>query len=227
MCIRDSFKLKESPYIFVDSEDLLQECFKEIQAEKVLGIDLEFFHDPEEMYIGFVCLVQISSFKKDYIIDALRLRATLGKVLGPVFASSDIVKIFHGCDNDLKWLKNDFDVDVVNMFDTSRAYLTAEGEKFTVSLQNLALRTFNVMLDKGYQRSDWRLRPLPKQMLDYARADSSSLLYLYCDMLMSLDRKNSEGKHILVTTAARCNRVCWKVLSDITLKKLDLTLLQI
>ena len=34
-------------------------------------------------------------------------------------------------------------------------------------------------LDKFYQVSDWRIRPLPSDMLDYARNDSHYLIPLY------------------------------------------------
>lgn len=29
----------------------------------------------------------------------------------------------HGSDNDLKWLKNNFDIDVCNLFDTNKAQI--------------------------------------------------------------------------------------------------------
>lgn len=33
--------------------------------------------------------------------------------------------------------------------------------------------------DKRYQLADWRIRPLPREMLDYARSDTHFLLYIY------------------------------------------------
>ncbi|KAL8711091.1 MAG: hypothetical protein Q9220_004472 [cf. Caloplaca sp. 1 TL-2023] len=33
--------------------------------------------------------------------------------------------------------------------------------------------------DKRYQMADWRMRPLPEQMFDYARSDTHFLLYIY------------------------------------------------
>lgn len=33
----------------------------------------------------------------------------------------DYIKVMHGAENDLRWLKNDFNIDVVNLFDTNRA----------------------------------------------------------------------------------------------------------
>jgi exosome complex exonuclease RRP6 len=34
-------------------------------------------------------------------------------------------------------------------------------------------------LKKQYQRADWRLRPLPDDMIHYARQDTHYLLYIY------------------------------------------------
>ena len=33
--------------------------------------------------------------------------------------------------------------------------------------------------DKKYQLADWRVRPLPEELLQYARADTHYLLYIY------------------------------------------------
>ena len=36
-----------------------------------------------------------------------------------------------------------------------------------------------VLADKKYQQSDWRIRPLPEEMQKYAREDTHYLLYIY------------------------------------------------
>lgn len=41
-------------------------------------------------------------------------------------------------------------------------------------------------LDKRYQRADWRLRPLPADMVAYARLDTRYLLPLYCRLVKLL-----------------------------------------
>jgi len=45
-------------------------------------------------------------------------------------------------------------------------------------------------LDKLYQKSDWRIRPLPKEMLDYARMDSACLLLLFPLLLKKIKEAN-------------------------------------
>lgn len=34
-------------------------------------------------------------------------------------------------------------------------------------------------MDKDFQTSDWRVRPLLKEMVDYARMDAEILLYVF------------------------------------------------
>ncbi len=47
----------------------------------------------------------------------------------------------------------------------------------------------DVELDKTFQVADWRIRPLPKGMLDYARYDSHYLIPVYM-MVLEMCEKN-------------------------------------
>ena len=48
-----------------------------------------------------------------------------------------------------------------------------------MSLEKITKLFLNVDLDKTFQVADWRIRPLPKGMLEYARNDSHYLIPLY------------------------------------------------
>jgi exosome complex exonuclease RRP6 len=48
-----------------------------------------------------------------------------------------------------------------------------------ISLEKITKLFLNVDLDKTFQVADWRIRPLPKGMLDYARNDSHYLIPIY------------------------------------------------
>lgn len=47
------------------------------------------------------------------------------------------------------------------------------------SLKSLLLKYCDYHTDKRYQMADWRIRPLPTEMLEYARSDTHFLLYIY------------------------------------------------
>ena len=56
-----------------------------------------------------------------------------------------------------------------------------------VSLEFIIKVFLEVSLDKTHQVSDWRIRPLPKAMLNYARLDSHYLILIYALMQTMLD----------------------------------------
>ncbi|KAA6382282.1 MAG: putative exosome component RRP6 [Streblomastix strix] len=45
---------------------------------------------------------------------------------------------------------------------------------------------------KRFQMSDWRLRPLPQQMIDYARQDTHCLLFIYDQLRIMLSNKEKQ-----------------------------------
>ena len=48
-----------------------------------------------------------------------------------------------------------------------------------LSLEKIAKAVLDVEMDKFFQVADWRIRPLPTGMLDYARSDSHYLIPVY------------------------------------------------
>jgi hypothetical protein len=82
--------LDETEAIYVDSPDTLLEMLSELKQAKEIAVDLE--HHDQRSYIGFVCLMQISTREKDWIVDTLELRGEL-QILNEVFADPEIIKV--------------------------------------------------------------------------------------------------------------------------------------
>lgn len=80
----------------------------------------------------------------------------------------------HGAEMDTKWLQRDFNIHILNLFDTHRAsrYLGLSKLSYAYLLNYYC----NVTTDKTYQLADWRQRPLSHEMLRYARIDTHYLL---------------------------------------------------
>jgi exosome complex exonuclease RRP6 len=78
---------------------------------------------------------------------------------------------------DMIWLQRDFGVYVVGMFDTERAAVALRYP--SRGLAYLLQRFINFQAQKQHQLADWRVRPLSQDLLDYARADTHFLLYVY------------------------------------------------
>lgn len=99
--------------------------------------------------------MQISTRSEDFIIDTLKLRSHMWRLNVP-FTNPKIVKIFHGADSDILWLQRDFNLFIVNLFDTGQAARVLEFTKF--SLAFLLNFYCNVKADKKFQLADWRVR---------------------------------------------------------------------
>ncbi|KAG9070024.1 exosome nuclease subunit [Linnemannia hyalina] len=185
--------------IWVETEEELKEMCKSLEVQREIAIDLE--HHDYRSFQGFVCLMQISTRDQDYIIDTLELRGSL-HLLNQSFTDPKIVKIFHGADHDIIWLQRDFGVYIVNLFDTYHASKLLEFGAH--SLAHLLKLYADYDADKRYQLADWRIRPLPKEMLNYARSDTHFLLYVYDRMRNALlDKSNPVTHNLLHATLQR------------------------
>ncbi|KAJ1795947.1 exosome nuclease subunit [Coemansia sp. RSA 2399] len=164
-----------TPFEFVDTPEQLQQMMSHLISDAgEIAIDLE--HHNYRSYQGFTCLIQISSRTRDYVVDALALRSEL-TCLNQVTADPEKIKVFHGAESDMVWLQRDFGVYVVGLFDTYHASKVLNMQHH--SLAHLLRVYCNYDADKKYQLADWRIRPLPTEMMTYARADTHFLLYVY------------------------------------------------
>lgn len=159
----------------VDTEEAMYDMLEELKAAKEIAVDLE--HHDQRSYVGMVSLMQISTRDKDWIVDTLKPWRRNLSCLNAVFADPSIVKVLHGAYMDIVWLQRDLGLYVVGLFDThhaSRALGYAGG-----SLAFLLDKFANVQAQKQYQTADWRIRPLPQELFDYARSDTHYLLYIF------------------------------------------------
>jgi len=86
----DYLPFESTKAIYVDSEASLAKMLKTLKQAKEIAIDLE--HHSDRSYVGFVCLMQISTREKGWIVDTLKLREEL-QCLNEVFADPKIVKV--------------------------------------------------------------------------------------------------------------------------------------
>lgn len=171
---------------FVDTEEALQDMLQELRGAKEIAIDLE--HHDSRSYIGIVSLMQISTRDKDWIVDTLKPWRRKLQCLNEVFADPRILKVLHGAFMDIMWLQRDLGLYIVGLFDThyaARALGYSGG-----SLAFLLKKFIDFDAQKQYQTADWRIRPLPTEMFEYARSDTHFLLYIYDNMRNELIEKS-------------------------------------
>lgn len=186
--------LDQCPLHFVDTEESLRQMVEKLLAVHEIAVDLE--HHDFYSFLGFTCLMQISTRTDDYIVDCLKLREEM-KLLAPVFLNPNILKVFHGAREDVRWLQKDFSLYLVNFFDTGIALQTLH---MPYSLAFAVDHFCQVKLEKKYQTADWRIRPLPAEMVHYARQDTHFLLYIYDRlqaMLLNAESRASVGNLLL------------------------------
>ncbi|KAF6108642.1 exosome component 10 [Phyllostomus discolor] len=196
----------ETPCRFVSSLDELVELNEKLLHCQEFAVDLE--HHSYRSFLGLTCLMQISTRTEDFVIDTLELRSDM-YILNESLTDPAIVKVFHGADSDIEWLQKDFGLYVVNMFDTHQAARLLNLGRH--SLDHLLKLYCGVDSNKQYQLADWRIRPLPEEMLSYARDDTHYLLYIYDKMRLELwERGNGQPVQL---------QVVWQRSRDLCLKK--------
>ncbi|KAL6560149.1 hypothetical protein OROHE_006387 [Orobanche hederae] len=199
--------IEVTPLNFVeDVKDLKQLAIK-LRNVNEFAVDLE--HNQYRSFQGLTCLMQISTRTEDFIIDTLKLRVHIGPHLRDVFKDPSKRKVLHGANHDIMWLQRDFGIYICNMFDTGQASRVLKMERF--SLEHLLNHFCGVTANKEYQNADWRIRPLPHEMIKYAREDTHYLLYIYDLMrirLLSLSADSESSDPPLIEVYKRSYDIC-------------------
>ncbi|KAI4823829.1 hypothetical protein KUCAC02_012386 [Chaenocephalus aceratus] len=198
--------LDETKCSFIETLEDLVALNEKLCKLSEFAVDLE--HHSYRSFLGLTCLMQISTRDEDFIIDTIELRGEL-YILNEAFTDPAIVKIFHGADSDMEWLQRDLGLYVVNLFDTHQASRALNLARH--SLDHLLKHYCTVESDKRYQLADWRIRPLPEEMVQYARSDTHFLPYIYdCVREQLLDFNHGQPGLL---------QCVWNKSKDISLKK--------
>jgi len=174
-----------SPVIRVDDADGLREAISQWEEARVIGVDTEansFFAYHERL-----CLVQVSTDAQDWIVDPIALGEDL-KMMVPLLADPEVIKIFHAAEFDLMLLRKDLGVEVRGLFDTQVAMTLLRHDK--TGLAALIQSYYGIELSKKEQRSNWGQRPLTEDQIAYARIDTHFLVDLYERLVKELEEAN-------------------------------------
>ncbi|KEH25571.1 exosome complex exonuclease RRP6 [Medicago truncatula] len=202
--------LESTPFKLVEEVKDLKEMAAKLRSVNEFAVDLE--HNQYRSFQGLTCLMQISTRTEDFVVDTLKLRIHIGPHLREVFKDPSKRKVMHGADKDIVWLQRDFGIYVCNMFDTGQASKVLKLERN--SLEHLLNHFCEITANKEYQNADWRLRPIPDEMLRYAREDTHYLLYIYDTMrinLCSLPKAPESSDTPLVEVYKRSYDVCMQL----------------
>ncbi|MGC8490965.1 MAG: ribonuclease D [Syntrophobacteraceae bacterium] len=185
-----------SVVLIENKRDFLQ-FVREVEESSHIAVDTE--SNSFYAYFNRICLIQVSSNEKDYIIDPL----SVGDIepFGEVLQNPEVEKIFHAAPNDIAGLKRDFKFVVRNVFDTSVAAKILGYRQ--LGLAPILLEHFGISLDKKWQRYDWGRRPLRDEQIEYARFDTHFLIPLRHRLALQL-----EEQELLETAREASEKVC-------------------
>lgn len=183
----------KNPATFVDTTEGLHAMVQELKGAAAIAVDLE--HHDYRTYVGITSLMQISTREKDFVIDTLKPWRRQLEVLNEIFANPAILKVFHGSTMDMIWLQRDLGLYIVGLFDTFHACRALGYPR--AGLDYLLQKFVNFEAQKQYQKADWRIRPLPSELFDYARSDTHFLLYVYDNMRNELISRSTPDNDLL------------------------------
>ena len=165
---------------------------------KTRQVALDIEADSLYHYREKVCLIQLATRGCQVVVDPLALDDF--RPLSRLLNSSEVEKIVHGGDYDIRSLFRDFQITVNNLFDTEVASRFL-GQRQT-GLDAVVKEHFDVELNKKYQKKDWSQRPLPQEMIQYAVSDN-----IYLIPLAEILKKELIAKNRLHWVAEECERL--------------------
>lgn len=172
----------------IDTTKELKSACKILKKQKVIAIDCEFIR--EKTYYPLPCLIQVGYEEGAFLIDPLAKEVDFTDFFA-LMQNKKILKVFHSGRQDIEILYNLSGKIPVSVFDTQIA-AQACGLGECVSYENLVRIFCGVELDKTCRLTNWQLRPLTKEQLEYASGDVTHLIKCYNKISTYLKEHNRE-----------------------------------
>lgn len=165
------------------AKDRVEQLMRSWADGPALGLDTEFVR--ERTFFPLPGLVQASNGREVCLLDAVALPQM--PVLGAVLSNSRQIKVLHSVGEDLEVLKILCGELPKPLFDTQIAAALL-GSPAQTRYEHLIAEVFKVELPGGKARSDWRKRPLTKDLTTYAAQDVVWLPRLHEVLSEALER---------------------------------------
>lgn len=173
-------------YCLLTTADEARAALSGLTEYSHLGLDTETFWDRSISSPTGVSLIQIATPANEvFVIDAL---ATGVEIVRAVVESKDTAKVAHNARFDEGVLRG-AGLAPDNFIDTLQlARFALDLPSF--SLKSVVAHLFQVELDKSFQKSNWRRRPLSDEQLEYAALDAVLTLRLFTELKTILEADN-------------------------------------
>jgi ribonuclease D len=151
---------------YIDRPDQLAELCSRISKEPWIALDTEFLR--EKTYYPIFCLLQIATPEWVVCVDPIVLPDLTE--LFDVINDPAIIKVLHSCRQDLEIFYQLSGKVTTPVFDTQIA-APLLGFQENPGYAMLVSSFLNVNLSKAHTRTDWSIRPLSKDQIQYAADD--------------------------------------------------------
>lgn len=160
----------------ITTPEALDTACAELKKAPVIAFDTEFIR--ETTYYPKLALIQLATESQVFLVDPLAFDKTTSAPLQDVLTDPNILKVLHSAQADEECLWTTYGYLAAPIFDTSiAASLLGMGDQ--VGLGKLLEDAISVTIEKGHSRTNWLQRPLPEELLAYAREDVIHLVAVY------------------------------------------------
>jgi ribonuclease D len=172
---------------FVETASGVNEMVAILRNVEMFGIDTEFIR--ETTFFPKIALIQVATDSQTWLLDPLKLTADDLAPFLELLVDPKILKIMHAAFADQEVLYWTYGVTAAPILDTAvAAALCGYGDN--VGLGKVVKDVLRIHLHKGRARVKWLARPLPEELLSYARADVEHLVELALRMQEVLQKRN-------------------------------------
>ena len=198
--------------VLVDTLEALRQAVAELRACSEVGFDAEMHN--YRSYYGLTCTLQLIGRKRgsiswlaaptshSYVVDCIALWDALPAALGPLFADPTVLKIGFSLSGDAIYLYRDFGLVLINVICLQvAAELSGAGVGVGLAKMLAAVGGSQALVDavndgkEGLRNGDWRQRPLPAPMLEYAAGDVRFLIPAFHALMTLLLDQGREKVH--------------------------------
>ena len=151
----------------------LNNLITKLSNENSIAVDLE--SDTNKRFGKNVSLLQIGTINEQFLVDCQELNV---QKLSILFEDATLEKIFFDGIQDIQMLKGKYHWSIKNIFDVSDAYHFLWPSNQRKGLSAVLKEIFHLVLSKKMQRTDWSIRPLTDNMINYAASDVKYLIPL-------------------------------------------------
>jgi ribonuclease D len=167
--------------VYVQDRDGLHDLCQKLQGSSWVALDTEFVRT--RTYYARLCLIQVATPDLVACVDPLAL--DVGALLDLIYAPNRL-KVFHAARQDLEVFYDARGTAPQPLFDTQVAAALL-GYDDQIGYGALVQEVADVKLEKQHTRTDWCVRPLTPEQLQYARDD---VVYL-CELYLTLHQRLS------------------------------------